>query len=258
MLWHVDNTTLWILGSVHVSDRPLLISGQTTRVLENADVLAFEANFDVGPNLAPARYQINTALSKNIPDLLFADTQRLWRELCLNEEELECFRPWWVAFRLMNAALSKRGFVSEQGIDRRVLNLGKQMNKTLFFLEPIDAGLLAFAKAPLQEQEVFLSRVAQHTEEGLQEAASLVSGWESGNPDNLLPVVEGALRRMPIAFSAALAGRNKAWLRHLLRLDRSRKNAVVVVGVLHMVCPDNIPSILAAAGLKCSLVKEKS
>ena len=257
MLWHVDNTTLWILGSVHASDRPLLISGQTTQALDSADVLAFESNFDVVPNLAPARYESGTTLSMNIHDLLFADTQRLWREFFLNEEELEGFRPWWVAFRLMNAAMSKRGFVREQGIDQRVLNFGKKNNKALFFLEPIDAGLAAFANAPLQEQEVFLSRAALHTEEGLQEVAFLVAAWESGNPENLTPVVERALRLMPVAYAAALAGRNRAWLRHLLRLIRSRKVVVVVVGMLHMVGPDNIPSVLAAAGFKCSLDKEK-
>ncbi len=258
MLWHVDNTTLWILGSVHVSDRPLLISRQMTHALDTADVLAFESNFDVAPNLAPARYESDTTLSKNIPDLLFADTKRLWGELDLDEDELQGLRPWWVAFRLMNAAISKRGFVREQGIDQRVLNLGKKKNKTLFFLEPIDVGLSAFANAPLQEQEVFLSRAAQHTEEELQEVASLVDSWESGNPNNFLPVVERALRLMPKAYTAALAGRNRAWLRHLLRLVGARKNTVAVVGMLHMVGPDNIPSVLATAGLKCSWVKEKS
>ena len=258
MLWHVDNTTLWILGSVHVSDRPLLISGQTTHALDNAEVLAFEANLEVAPNLAPARYEIETTLSKNIPAHLFDDTQRLWKELCLNEEELEGLRPWWVAFRLTNAAMLNRGFIPEQGIDQRVLKLGKRDNKRLFFLESIDAGLSAFANAPLHEQKVFLSRAAQHTEEGLQEVASLVAGWESGNPDNLLPIVERALCLMPITYTAALAGRNSAWLRHLLRFIRSRKNAVAVVGMLHMVGPKNIPSVLATQGFKCSLVEGKA
>lgn len=255
MLWHVDNTTLWILGSVHVSDRPLLIARQTTRVLDNADVLAFEANFEVEPNLAPARYEIDNTLSKNIPALLFDDTRRLWRELCLNEEELEGLRPWWVAFRLMNASMLSRGFVREQGVDQRVLKLGKRDNKRLYFLESIDAGVSTFANAPLHEQKVFLSRAAQHNEEGLQEVASLVAGWESSNPENLLPIVERALCLMPITYTAALAGRNSAWLRHLLRFIRSRKNAVVVVGMLHMVGPKNIPSFLASQGFKCSLVE---
>jgi uncharacterized protein YbaP (TraB family) len=256
MLWHVENTALRILGSVHVSDRPLHISERTTDALDGADLLAFEANFDVAPSQAPARYKANDSLSKNVSTSLFADARRLWLEFGHSDEELERHRPWWVAFCLMNAAMAKRGFVSEQGIDRRILNLGKKQNKTLFFLEPVDAGLIPFAKAPAQEQEVFLSRVAQHTEEGLQEVASLVSAWESRNPNLLLPIVERALHLMPITYSAALAGRNRAWVRHLLRLARSEKNAVTVVGMLHMVGPDSIPSLLCAAGHTCSFAHE--
>src|SRR5688572_13782792 len=203
MLWHVDSVPLRILGSVHVSNRPLLLSEHTVLALRDSTLLAFETNFDVAPNLGPMRYETGNALSRNIPPPLFADTQRLWQELGLNEDELECLRPWWVGFRLMNAALSNRGFVNEHGIDRSVLNFGKKEGKALFFLESVEAGFLPFANAPLREQETFLSRIAQYTEEGLQEVASLVAAWQSGDSDSLLPVVERALRLMPIAYSAA-------------------------------------------------------
>mgnify|MGYP001791757974 FL=1 len=135
MLWHVDKTNFHILGSVHVSNRPLPISAETVRVLNRTTVLAFEANFDAAPNLAPAHYKADDSLSKNIPEPLFSDARRLWLELGLSREEFERLRPWLAAFRLMNAVLSSRGFTGEQGIDRRVLDLGKKDNKTLFFLD---------------------------------------------------------------------------------------------------------------------------
>lgn len=256
MLWHIEGTQLRIFGSVHVSNRPLLFSEPITRALNEADVFAFETNFDVQPNLAFTRYGAGNSLGKNIPAPLFADTKRLWMELSLEGRELEHCKPWWVAFRLMNAAMVRRGFTSVQGIDRNVLNFAKDKNKTLFFLESVSAGLEPFANAPREEHQVFLSRVAQHTEEGLEEVASLVTAWESGNPSNLMPVVERALRLMPMTYSAALAGRNRTWIRHLIRLARSGKNVVAVVGALHLVGTDSIPSLLAAAGHTCSLTHE--
>ena len=254
MLWHVEGTALHILGSVHVSNRPLALSEDMTLAVSAAEVLAFEANFDATPDLATIKYERGGSLSKNIPAALFEDAQRLWNKLQLEVEELEPLRPWWAAIRLMNAAMSSRGFIAERGIDRQLLNLGKTAGKSLFFFESVGAGLLPFGKAPAHEQETFLSRVAQHTEEGLQELEFIVSAWESRIPANLLPVVERAMGLMPIAYSAALAGRNRAWLPHLSRLARSRRRTVAVVGALHTVGPDNIPSLLGAAGYTCTLV----
>jgi uncharacterized protein YbaP (TraB family) len=227
-----------------------------TQALDEADVFAFEANFDVQPNLAFSRYGTGDSLSQNIPAPLFADTKRLWMELGLEDRELECCKPWWVAFHLMNVAMARRGFTGEQGIDRKVLNFAKDKNKKVFFLESVSAGLEPFANAPREEHQVFLSRVAQHTEEGLEEVASLVTAWESRNPSSLTPVVERALHLMPMAYSAALAGRNRTWIRHLIRLARSGKNVVAVVGALHLVGTDSIPSLLATAGHTCSLTHE--
>ena len=163
MLWRVEDTSLHILGSVHVSNRPLVFSEQITRALNEVEVLAFETNFDVRPNLAAVRYKTNDSLSRNISASLFEDTKHMWAELDLDDRELERLKPWWVAFRLMNAAMSNRGFTNEQGVDRRVLNFGKDGHKTLFFLESVDTGLKPFANAPRQEHDVFLSRVVQHT-----------------------------------------------------------------------------------------------
>lgn len=254
MLWHVEDTALHILGSVHVSNRPLELSEQMSLAVGAAEVLAFEANLDATPDLAAARYGSAEALSKNIPAALFDDTQRLWIEHQLETGELQRLRPWWAAFRLMNAAMSRRGFVPEEGIDRRLLNVGKNTGKSLFFFESVGASLLPFSKAPAHEQEVFLSRVAQHTEEGLRELEFIVAAWESQDPEKLLPVVERAIALMPIAYAAALAGRNRAWLRHFTRLARSGRRTVAVVGALHTIGPENIPMLLTAAGHKCTLV----
>ena len=255
MLWEVENTNLRILGSVHVSDRPLDLSPLATLAISEADTLAFETNIEVTPNLSATRYKTGGSLSQNIPVPLFADTMRMWCEFGFNEEELEGLRPWWVAFRLMNSLMSKHGFVYDQGIELKVLHYAKVKKKCPFFLETVDAGLAPFATAPVNEQEIFLSRIVQYTDEEIHVAASLVAAWESGNPATLLPIVERGLKLMPITYSNTLANRNKSWLRHFLRLAQSHKKTVAIVGALHMVGPESIPSLLAASGLTCSLLK---
>lgn len=255
MLWQLDNTAFHILGSVHVSNRPLQLSETATNVLKNATVSAFEANLDASPSLASKQYKRGDTLNKHITASLFADTQRVWHEFTeLEDEELERLQPWWVAFCLGGALMSRHGFDQERGVDRRIFNIGKKERKDLFYFESINDGLASFAYAPLTEQVNFLSRIPQNTEEYMREVEALVSVWEGGDPNSLLPIVEKALQQMPIAYSAALGGRNKSWLKQILRLARSGKNTVAVVGMLHMVGPDSIPSLLTAEGFTFSLV----
>lgn len=254
MLWNVPGTSFFMLGSIHVSNRPLVLPTAVAQAVEAAQTLAFEANFDVVPNLEFGCYAGTESLSQNISPALFSDAKRLWLELELPEDELETNRPWWAALRLMFTGMSRRGFISEQGIDRKLLNLAKKDRKSTFFLENASAGLMPFSKAPVEEQAVFLSRVAQHTEEGLQEIATMVTAWESGNPQNFFPIVERALSLMPVSYTGSLAGRNKAWMPQLLRLLRSGRKVFVVVGALHMIGPQNIPSLFAANGYDCVLV----
>lgn len=257
MLWEVKNTNLRIVGSVHVSDRPLYLSPLATLAISEADTLAFETNIEVTPNLNPTRYKAGGSLSQSIPASLFNDTRRMWLESGFNEEELQGLRPWWVAFRLMNSLMQKHGFVHEHGIELKVLHYAKVKKKGAFFFETVDAGLAPFATAPLNEQEIFLSRIVQCSDEEIQVAASLVAAWESGNPDSLLPVMERGLKLMPVTYSNTLARRNKAWLRHFLRMAQSHKKTVAIVGALHMVGPESIPSLLAASGLTSSLVEDE-
>lgn len=250
MLWNIEGTRLQILGSIHVSDRPLVLSDPTIQALHNADAIVFEANFAVPPDLGFTRYAAGHALREDIPVPLLECTKRLWVEYGFEDGELERLKPWWVALLLTNAAMAREGFAGAEGIDSKVFHFAQTHGKQALFLESVEAGLGAFAQAPQNEQQVFLSRIVQHTQEELDELASLVNAWQSANPDNLLPAVDRVLRLMPQTYAAALAGRNRAWMPQLLRLAQSGKNAVAVVGAMHMVGPDSIPSLLAAADLK--------
>ena len=84
--------------------------------------------------------------------------------------------------------------------------------------------------------------------------ASIIAAWESERPANLEPIYQRAIRQMPNAYSAALDGRNKQRIRHLLRLAASGRRAVAVVGVLHFAGPNSIPELLSKAAKPCSLV----
>ena len=251
MHWQLQNTNLHVIGSVHISARQLTIKPAIAKLLEDAEVIAFEANFDLEPDAQMGLYPSSTSLSKNIPPDLLVDTQRMWAETNRPTAELDHYRPWHAAFLLMNAALHSRGFSPANGIDQQVIELAKRTRKTLFFLETREAGIEPFRGAPHEEQLRFLSDVVRNIEEGIQDATSIGESWENNDPNGLHTIWDKCIRLMPRSYAGALGGRNRQWLPKLLKLARGRKRAVAVVGALHMIGPEGLPTMFKAAGINC-------
>ncbi|SHH70273.1 TraB/GumN family protein [Massilia sp. CF038] len=251
MLWTVPNSSLTILGSVHVSNIPLTLSEAAQRSIDAANVFAFEANFDAALELAFTRYPAGAQLRGNINEDLYDDAKSLWTRLDCSEDDFDGHFPWWIAFVLMNKLSSQRGFTSTNGIDRKVLEIAKQKKKSLFFLESLSAGLMPFANAPVREQEFFLARIAQHTDECLAEIEALVGAWQCSDLRAFARLSTKSIGLMPKSYGAALGGRNYAWRKGLLRLARSNKKSIVIVGALHMVGVDSVPQLLAKEGYEC-------
>lgn len=252
MLWRVADTNLYILGSVHVSDEPLVFSEQTVIALEKAEILAFESNIDAVTDPLIGRFKSGSRLNNTIPKDLFDDTSYLWARFLFDPNELNGLQAWRVGFRLMSEIMQQHGFLFNEGIDRRVLELGKSQQRKLFFLESINAVSLIMSKVPSAEQELFLALTVRKTEEEVQLLRQIVTAWKNQKPDDLIPVLNREFRLLPAMYSALLHDRNKAWLPQLLRLARGRRNTVAIVGALHMVGPNNLSDLLSNQGLPCA------
>jgi uncharacterized protein YbaP (TraB family) len=251
MLWKLRGTDVYILGTVHRADRPLPLSPAATAALGAADTVAFEANFEFEVDRSLTHYKPTDALSKHIPADLFAATQAAWTERGFAIEDLERSKPASIVFQIADVDCKRRGFEHRLGVDQGVLEFAKRERKKLYFLESTSDGYVPFAKAPASEMEIFLRRTVADPEEGLRDTATLVNAWAADDLEALAGVGARSLRLMPICFGAAIAGRNKAWMKPLTRLILAKRKAVIVVGALHMVGPDNLAELLGRAGHEC-------
>lgn len=254
MLWHVANTGLHLLGSVHIARSPLVLTESASRALNQAERIVFESNFETRVTISDTLYPHGEELARNVSVPLYQAATALAERLGLPIELLASYRPWWAALQLMNRILEESGYQRANGIDHRALFISKELNKSTFFLESPAASVPPLAHAPLYEQELALSRVCQRSDEGLQEVSSIVEAWLSGNPQNLLPILQRSVQQMPNTYSALLADRNQAWLGQLLRFANSGRRVVAVVGALHMVGSDSLPNLLGRSGQPCYLL----
>jgi uncharacterized protein len=251
MYWQLVGTNLHVIGSIHVSSNPLSLNSATTKIIDEAEVVAFETNFDLASSPQSGLYANSNSLSKNIPPDLLADTQDIWVRSNKPPDELDRHQPWHAAFVLMNASLYSRGFSPTHGIDRQVIELAKRAGKNFFFLETLASAFEPFRAAPHDEQLRFLSNVVRNTEEGVRDVSTMVESWENNAPDLLNPIREKSIRLMPKTYAGALGGRNRQWLPKLIKLARGRKKAVAIVGALHMLGADGLPAMFGAAGIEC-------
>lgn len=251
MLWHVTNTSLHILGSIHLTDEPLLLSEKMTTAVDRAEVLAFEANLDAPPDPLIGRYKRGIRLSNSIAEDLFRETVSLWDQFQFDRDELESLQPWLAATRLTNALAQQHGLKYDDGIDRKIFNQGKRLRKKHFFLESVNVFSNIMSQSPLIEQERYLALIVREPKEEMQRIRQMVAAWKAQRPDDLTPIVERELKLLPSIFATGVDGRNRNWLPQLLRLVRSGKDTVVIVGALHMIGPGNLSDLLLDHGFSC-------
>lgn len=254
MFWVVKSTALHILGSIHFLPDPPKFTDAEEAMLHSARVFAFESNFELDQGTPTGYFRGNRTLDQEVPPPLLAATSNLWSQLQL-ETPLSTVRPWWAAFIVISRLIRREGLSQSSGVDQSVLEIAKRQKGELFFLEPAGTGTAAFASAPANEQLESLTRAVLHSEEGIADVKKMIEAWLTRNPRALESLRQKYLRQMPIAYSAALGGRNRKWLPKLLQLAKGKKPAVAVVGALHMVGPDGIPALLAKAGYECVQVE---
>lgn len=248
MLWHVDGTNLHLLGTVHISDEPLVLSDRMEAAIQEAQIVAFETDFHLKPVRDVGLQKKGRQLSQSISSDLLSATKAELAELGC-EVQLETRQPWSIALEIINRRMASWGF-SQPGIDPAVR--ARCAGKSLFFLESIEAGFNAFASAPTEEQERFLDAAINRQAEGRVTVGRLVRGWRTSDIPDLTAVSDEQHELLPAMMSKLLGGRNAKWLPHILRLARSNKSVVVAIGELHLVGRGNLLEMLEASGFACS------
>ena len=250
MLWRIANTQLHLLGSAHVLTRPAEFLPHEAHVLNEAEVVAFEANFELAQIPRQGFYSGARSLRDDVDALLYEQTSALWSSLGLASGELDAARPWNAALRMMNTILPSHGFEHRYGVDRVALDRARAARKSLFFLEPPGVGLQAFAVGPTHEQVTTLTQVVRHREEGLADIQRAHDAWVHRDLSRIDPVYEKCMRQAPRTYTALLDDRNKLWMPKLLRLAKSGRRTLAIVGMLHMQGPHSLLAMLERAGHK--------
>jgi uncharacterized protein YbaP (TraB family) len=268
-IWRVSDAdnSLYLLGSFHAlksSDYPL--SKAVNDAYADAELLVFEIAPEqlLSPDLPTKIAQMATLpAGQSVQTLL---PEKTWQELKAwskrNPESnllaLQRFEPWYVALMVINAQTKSQGFEAEQGLDQHLMSQAKGSNKPSIGLESAEQQIALFDAMLMPAQIQLLEESLFDINKSKKELDNLHALWKAGE---IKPFEQQTVTKMqreyPDLYQSINVARNNAWLPKLKRLldSEHEKDALVVVGALHLLGPDGLVQKLRVLGYKVEALK---
>jgi uncharacterized protein YbaP (TraB family) len=255
-MWLVEkgNTRLYLVGSMHVlprsvsAARPALI-----RALNDSRAVYFEISSIEGANPKLEGYFRQYGIYSNPDKLdrhLSPDAKKLVRLVLpvfrLNWQDVQNYKPWLLGMRLQQSVLRSPGFAASKGVDEYYETLARKKGKRVGSLETVQDQLKYFSQMSDTEQSASLVSDIEGLVWLHQDLELMGKMWETGAVD----LFEKAMASHQSSKNGKrlFRDRNRRWLPQIVRLVEGDENAMVMVGMGHMVGPDGIVNLLRAKG----------
>jgi uncharacterized protein YbaP (TraB family) len=246
MLFHVSGTDVFVFGSLHLLPEGEQLSSTVFAALTAAQDCVFESDLDHAGEPSFARYSDGETLDQHVPPELFAATSAFCERLDISGV-LPDFKPWWVGLVIGVHLIIGAGNRPEFGADRQLWEATKRAGKCPFVLESIDA-LRAFDASPVLEQIDRLEFVVHNPDRAAIHFERLHAAWCMGDTAALGRELQAQLELSPITFRGLIHDRNMQWLPQILGAIQRRRQAVFVVGALHLAGDNSLQRLLQNHG----------
>lgn len=258
MIWKIDNSKLYICGSIHVlKTNQSYVFESLENIYSSSERIIFEAdttNLHLIDNTL-LNYPQGRVLKNSIPRKLFRKTENVWKKLGIVGADLNKSKPWNAANIILFNLLARHGFVETHGIDKVLLNRAKTDQKTIVELEPINEPFVCFDNTPKEEQHKYLSETVSNLDATVLEFENLVNAILNDDIDFLTSYFRKYLKAFPVMFNSLIIGRNQKWLPHILDFINDNVPTLLIVGALHCVDSCGLPHYIRDKGYHVDLIK---
>jgi uncharacterized protein len=264
--WHVadpDGGELWLLGSVHyLRERDHPLPALIDDLYGRADVIVMELDLDdIDPLQSQSKFLAAAMLNGGVtlPDVLSSEVYALAEAqadmLGIDLALLERFEPWLVAVTMLDLGMGQLGYRADRGVEQYLLTKARAEGKTILGLETLETQIAVFDSLPVAEQEALLEQTLAELDSADAAMSQMVEAWRTGRLDALAATLMEEFESFPGLYAALVVDRNTSWVGALEELLAKPESHLVVVGALHLVGEDNVVDLLAARGLKVSVVQ---
>jgi uncharacterized protein YbaP (TraB family) len=252
--------TSYLFGTIHIGKPDFFpLEDQLTQAFTEADTFMLELDLRNTASLQSAvkkygMYADNDTLDKHLSPASLKRLKDTLAHAGIPFASVAQMKPWMIANLLTVAALERKGYHTEQGTDKFLLDAAEAQGKNVQELESADSQLSLFEGMKEKQQEQYLNDNLDELQNGaaLKKAQELIDAW--GNADE--KAFDNLLRETLNDHSASgkflrdilLAKRNPAMAVKIEALLKSDKVSFVGVGLLHLLGANGVPQLLARRG----------
>jgi uncharacterized protein YbaP (TraB family) len=265
-MWQIDGLSnhIYLLGSVHVlreQDHP--IPTAIDMAYKEAEFLIMEVDID---DLDPVKMVglVNElgviadggSLQDYMGEELYAEAAQYAAQLNIPIAMLGESEPWLAAITVEQMMLLRIGFNPKYGIEFHLSAKASEDNKEILGFETAREQLEFLDGLSLPAQRSLLIQTFRESLSIEEDLNLLIRAWRYGDiaflEDNLL--VE--MRKYPELYQTLVVDRNQAWAEKIRKLIAEEDDYLVVVGALHLIGKDGVPSLLSEFGINADQLNE--
>ena len=257
-LWKIkgDHNTMYLLGSIHVlSKQAYPLKPALERAFADSNQLVFEIDLT---RFTPesfrhefkrtAIYPPGQSLSKKLSPGTIELLRSVLPAYGLTLNQVERFKPWFLAEWLSSRTLEKAGFSEQLGVDLYFYHKAKAAGKPVLGLETLRDQAQIFDRFNDEENELYLVSTISGLPAYAVMVSRLVDAWKDGNVRVLDQLLNQDKRSDPATHDVLFSKRNSKWVPEIERFAHQSGNYLIIVGAGHLVGDDGVVAQLKQAG----------
>lgn len=265
-LWEVRgaSNSIYLLGSIHLlrrQDHPL--PSVIESAYQDAEAVIMEIDMDdLDPLQAQAAFnsfgviQGNSTLREMMGEKDYRRAIRAAAEIDIPLDMLAKTEPWYAAVTVEMMALGRIGFDPTLGIETYIMSKASEDGKPIEGLETIEEQLGFLDGLSLQAQREMLLSTLEESAALAEIMDDLIVAWRHGDLEFLESEMLQSIAEHDELNQVLVTDRNARWARHIDTLLDDRDDYLIVVGALHLVGVNGVPSLLARKGVPIQQLSE--
>jgi len=261
---HGTNNRVFLLGSVHLlraSDHPL--SEAIESAYAESEMLVMELDIDdMNEFEMPALVQEfgmapdGATLRSLLGDAAYSMAAGLAQKLDVPLAAMEKTRPWFAALTIEIMIMNRTGFDPDLGVERYLASKAETDGKEIRGFETLREQIEILSSLTATAQRDMLLQILTDGADLEAKLDELIAAWRVGDIDQLEDVLLKDMSDYPELYDAVVVSRNNNWARQIEGLLDDADDYLVVVGALHLIGPDGVPSLLERNGITSRQVGE--
>jgi uncharacterized protein YbaP (TraB family) len=257
-LWRVrsKNNVVYLLGSIHyLKAQNYPLAEEMEAAFKDAKKLIFEINLESAEGgraqqlmASKGIYTDQTTLKEHVAPATYALAEKQLKELGLDIQIFNQFKPWFTALTVLALKLQAMGFDPGKGIDQYIFRKAKKEKKEVDGFETLEYQFGLFDGLPERVQESLLLQTLSGgdlTETGVD---GIVKAWAAGDIQALETILLQGMKEFPEVYQRLIVDRNRAWLPKIESFLSQNENYLVVVGAGHLAGKNGLIEMLKAKG----------